>query len=258
MAEQAPEISFIAVGRVGVQPQSGEALASYCHDPEENKGPQYEEIFNKILSAAGQKMGRGARQRLAWGDASICCLVDQQGELLYCVYTSSLAYPETMAYHLLNEVMNTVMSSGGNVEADSMRKKMRELVIKYEDPQNPPAQFDESQGQRRSKGGSFGGGADMVSSGGTDWADQRKRKFHMGLGLFAVLVIVVIAFLMLRPGTEAEAEATTTSAPKEATLLLQRLAQQFAAIRPQQHHLPPALRGNDVPVAPPVNPLLLA
>ncbi|CAK9016989.1 unnamed protein product [Durusdinium trenchii] len=74
----------------------------------------------------------------------VCCLMDEQARLLYCVVTSSLSYPERQAYQLLYDFRGLVERDNTNEldesEAHSLNDKleapMRELVKKYENVQD--------------------------------------------------------------------------------------------------------------------------
>merc|ERR1719203_290925 len=94
-------LPFLAVGRV----KDAVTLASYSDTETVQQREQTEDIFKKLLSAARQKLKPGQRTRLQWNDGSVCCLMDQQGALLYCVVTSFMEYPERFAYQLLQELM---------------------------------------------------------------------------------------------------------------------------------------------------------
>lgn len=136
-------LPFLAVGRV----KDAVTLASFSDTETAQQREQTEEIFKKLLAAARQKLKPGQRTRLQWNDGSVCCLMDQQGSLLYCVVTSFMEYPERFAYQLLQELMGAV-SQQGSVEdvAENgltavLKPKMQELLEKYEDPAN----FDQTQ-----------------------------------------------------------------------------------------------------------------
>lgn len=136
-------LPFLAVGRV----KDAVTLASYSDTETVQQKEQTEDIFKKLLSAARQKLKPGQRTRLQWNDGSVCCLMDQQGHLLYCVVTSFMEYPERFAYQLLQEKMKEVQSLGPiddvpeNGLNEALQKKMQELLAKYEDPGN----FDSTQ-----------------------------------------------------------------------------------------------------------------
>merc|ERR1719401_1230074 len=93
-------LPFIAVGRVS----DTVTLASFATDDSAPQTAQTKEVFRKLLAAAASKLSPGQRTRLQWNDGSVCCLMDPKGELLYCVVTSLLTYPERLAYQLLYDV----------------------------------------------------------------------------------------------------------------------------------------------------------
>jgi len=139
----AKALPFLAVGRV----KDATTLASHSDTETVQQREQTEEIFKKLLAAARQKLKPGQRTRLQWNDGSVCCLMDQQGTLLYCVVTSFMEYPERFAYQLLQELMGAVQKLGSADDAsengltDALQKNMQELLEKYEDPGN----FDQTQ-----------------------------------------------------------------------------------------------------------------
>merc|ERR1719149_159038 len=136
-------LPFLAVGRV----RDAMTLASYSDTETVQQRDQTEEIFKKLLAAARQKLKPGQRTRLQWNDGSVCCLMDQQGTMLYCVVTSFMEYPERFAYQLLQELMGSVQQQGGaddcaeNGLLEGLKQKMMDLLQKYEDPGN----FDQTQ-----------------------------------------------------------------------------------------------------------------
>lgn len=133
--EKSNALPFLAVGRV----KDATSLAAYSALEETSQREQTEEIFKKLLIAARQKLKPGARQRLQWNEGSVCILMDQQGELVFCVYTSLMDYPERCAFQLLQEFMQTVHTEGRtqlvseNGLTQALKPKMQELLDKYED-----------------------------------------------------------------------------------------------------------------------------
>jgi hypothetical protein len=233
-AEPVPELTFIAVGRIADQP-----VASYCHDPGEGKDDQYGDIFAKILGAAAQKMKPGARQRLQWGEGSICCVVDPQGHMLYCVYTSSLTYPENLAYDLLSDVMAAVVSdpnysrAEGDIDTVALKRKMKELVCKYEDPQNPDLQHEAP--ARQSK-------ISISRATDRDFGATGQRRSGFGLPQIVIAVVIVAAVIgivvyLRSRGSESETESKNEG--QAVSSMLQDLTHQVVANRGQH------LRGND-------------
>uniref|UniRef100_A0A7S1AYP7 V-SNARE coiled-coil homology domain-containing protein n=1 Tax=Noctiluca scintillans TaxID=2966 RepID=A0A7S1AYP7_NOCSC len=131
-------LPFLAVGRV----RDAMSLATLSFAETSQKSTQMEEIFKKLLTAAKIKLNPGQRTRLQWNAGSVCCLMDQQGVNLYCVVTQELKYPERFAYQLLQDVMASVQdhgdldSLGENELTAELEPRMRELIDKYENPNN--------------------------------------------------------------------------------------------------------------------------
>merc|ERR1719150_1755492 len=108
-----------------------------------------ENVFRKLIAAAGSKLNPGQRTRLQWGKGSVCMLADTEGQLIFVVFTQFLAYPERLAYQLLYDLVAMVGSEQGVATApegglsESLEPKMRDLVNYYEDAENFP-QFKEA------------------------------------------------------------------------------------------------------------------
>lgn len=131
-------LPFLAVGRVRDQT----IMATFC---EMIRGQaQTEDIFKRLLEASKAKLAPGQRQRLQWGNGSVCCLLDMQGESLYCLITAQMEYPERLAYQLLQELNQHAYHNHGaellTAEAYSLNKAlqpfMENLIRKYEDPKS--------------------------------------------------------------------------------------------------------------------------
>lgn len=131
-------LPFLAVGRVRDQI----ILATFC---EMVRGQaQTEDIFKRLLEASKAKLAPGQRQRLQWGNGSVCCLLDMQGESLYCLITAQMEYPERLAYQLLNELNQHVYQNHGqeltSSEAYALNRPlqpfMEKLIRQYEDPKS--------------------------------------------------------------------------------------------------------------------------
>lgn len=130
------ELPFLAVGRA----EDAVTLASYSLCEKEEERRAIEEIFTKLLSAAKRKLKPDQRTRLQWNGGSVCCHMDAKGELLYCLVTSSISYPEKHAYRLIAEFMQVIsksyasdiaeMQEGGLTKA--LQKQMSQLLEKYE------------------------------------------------------------------------------------------------------------------------------
>merc|ERR1712083_1076337 len=105
------------------------------------------DVFQKLLQAAGTRMSAGQRTKLQFLDGQLCCVVDQEGAMLYCVVTSRVAYPERLAFLILYDLMHEVSSAGKAPEIDLascaengldgvLHEKMKELVRQYESPES--------------------------------------------------------------------------------------------------------------------------
>uniref|UniRef100_A0A7S0FFK3 Longin domain-containing protein n=1 Tax=Pyrodinium bahamense TaxID=73915 RepID=A0A7S0FFK3_9DINO len=134
------KLPFLAVGRVRPEPV---CLAYHFATSTNEQRDQTMEVFRKLLQAAQNKLQKGERTRLQWNDGSVCCLMDEDGVVLYCVLTSSLAYPERPAYKLLNDLMTEVQKLGEIETAtehslnQQLQQQMGQLLSQYEDPQMP-------------------------------------------------------------------------------------------------------------------------
>eukprot|EP00435_Cladocopium_sp_Y103_P058268 s206_g20.t1 len=121
-----------------------DALLLYFVERMQPSQDQTQEVFQKLLKASSQKLAAGQRTRLQWNNGSVCCLMDEQGRLLYCVVTSSLSYPERQAYQLLYDFRGLVErddtidleDSAEHSLNDKLKDQMRELVKKYESMQD--------------------------------------------------------------------------------------------------------------------------
>lgn len=128
-------LPFMAVGRL-----EGEVtLATYVNDSVQDSGATDNDpraVFRKLLKAAKKKLKRGERTRLQWNDGSVVCILDMQGELLYCVVTADLHYPERLAYGCLNDLMQFVRSELrsdlNDVTEDNLLPRMKEICTRYE------------------------------------------------------------------------------------------------------------------------------
>mmetsp|Transcript_1639 Transcript_1639/g.3178 ORF Transcript_1639/g.3178 Transcript_1639/m.3178 type:complete len:203 (-) Transcript_1639:122-730(-) len=133
-------LPFLAVGRV----KDTVTLAYHIGTDSAEQQEQTQEVFQKLLKVSASKLAPGQRTRLQWNDGSVCCMMDQQGALLYCVVTSMLNYPERLAYALLYDLAVAVQTIEGvhEVAEHSLNKRlqerMRKLVLQYEDANNFP------------------------------------------------------------------------------------------------------------------------
>lgn len=139
-------LPFMAVGRV----KDACPLASCNLIGIDEQRKKTEDIFRKLLTAAKQKLKPGQRTRLQWNDGSVCCLMDNQGEYLYCVVNSFMEYPESCAYKLLTDFSVEVKKQPGLTEVAeggltaTLQPKMKELMNKYENPAVMDQEVDRS------------------------------------------------------------------------------------------------------------------
>eukprot|EP00930_Biecheleria_cincta_P000572 TRINITY_DN10127_c0_g1_i1.p1 TRINITY_DN10127_c0_g1~~TRINITY_DN10127_c0_g1_i1.p1 ORF type:complete len:225 (+),score=37.42 TRINITY_DN10127_c0_g1_i1:171-845(+) len=133
-------LPFLAVGRV----KDGVTLAYSIGTDIKEQQEQTQDVFRKLLKVSATKLSPGQRTRLQWNDGSVCCVMDQQGYLLYCVVTATLNYPERLAYQLLYDLEKKVKSIKGIDDAsenslnEPLEDSMRSLVTQYEDPKGFP------------------------------------------------------------------------------------------------------------------------
>mmetsp|Transcript_10383 Transcript_10383/g.23463 ORF Transcript_10383/g.23463 Transcript_10383/m.23463 type:complete len:267 (+) Transcript_10383:142-942(+) len=132
---EAKELPYLAVGRA----EDAVTLASYSSCENQDERRQIEEIFTKLLHAAKKKLRKEERTRLAWNGGSVCCQMDAQGQLLYCVVTSSISYPEPSAYKLISEFSQMVLNSGKDLATmpegaltEVLAPQMRDLLEAYD------------------------------------------------------------------------------------------------------------------------------
>lgn len=127
------KLPFLAVGRV----KDALTLATFSPTDKLHNIRDTEDIFKQLLKAARKKLKPGQRTRLQWNDGSVCCLMDNQGDMLYCVVTSFMNYPERFAYQLLRDFSQVVSAKEGldtaaEGELNVLRPQMQELLEQYE------------------------------------------------------------------------------------------------------------------------------
>mmetsp|Transcript_22850 Transcript_22850/g.51902 ORF Transcript_22850/g.51902 Transcript_22850/m.51902 type:complete len:194 (-) Transcript_22850:155-736(-) len=186
MGERA--LPFLAVGRV----RDGVSLAYYSAQNSDEQAEQTKDIFRKLLGAASSKLENGQRTRLQWNDGSVCCLMDDQGALLYCLVTSLLAYPERLAYQLLYDFRVVVSqipdldTVGEHSLNDKLQSTMLQLVQQYEDPKNfpgPSAPGDGSNGVDRPPN---------ISRGNALVRDPRMLRLLVVVGAVLLLILLIV------------------------------------------------------------------
>jgi len=186
-------LPFLAVGRV----KDGVTLAYSIGTDSKEQQEQTQEVFRKLLKVSATKLTSGQRTRLQWNDGSVCCLMDQQGSLLYCVVTATLNYPERLAYQLLYELEKKVKSIEGIDDASEhslnlqLEDDMRNLVMQYEDPKSFP---------QLASSAITSGDAGRANPNVQPYDDTREmqegnsRKVKMIIGVAVVILIIVFFF----------------------------------------------------------------
>jgi len=161
------------------------------------------DVFTKLLAAAASKLSAGQRTRLQWNDGSVCCLMDPKGELLYCVVTSLLTYPERLAYQLLYDLQAQTTQLEADLDGiqedglmGKLEPKMKDLVKYYEDSSNFP-QF--ALGMSRESISSNQSSASLTA--GTE-NNGRTGKIVGGL-LVVLLIVGIVIFFLSRQGSAA-------------------------------------------------------
>jgi hypothetical protein len=160
-------LPFLAVGRV----KDGVTLASHFDSVTDEQKEQVKGVFKKLLQSGRDKFQVGQRIRLQWDSGSVCCFMDNQGTLLYCVVTSVITYPERLAYQLLYDLVVSMQALGESATEHAtenslnttLKGKMRELVIMYEDPNNFP-QFQKAIARARAGHNELGTSSPDVTS----------------------------------------------------------------------------------------------
>mmetsp|Transcript_83077 Transcript_83077/g.185439 ORF Transcript_83077/g.185439 Transcript_83077/m.185439 type:complete len:197 (-) Transcript_83077:195-785(-) len=188
-------LPFLAVGRV----KDAVTLAYYYSGSGEQE-EQTRDVFRKLLQAASAKLTKGQRTRLQWNDGSVCCLMDDQGALLYCLVTSLLTYPEMLAYQLLYDLRAKVMqlqeleTSPADSFNSALRPIMRDLVTRYEDPGNFPQLHAAVAGAKTRDVSGLGQGALM----GPDGLPERNLQTKKVIACALVLILLIVIYLMWR------------------------------------------------------------
>jgi len=134
-AEQTQSLLFLALGRVA----DHSILATYCPLQKEEPKRQTEDVFKRLLEASKTKLVANQRQRLQWSKGCVCCLMDRTGENFYCLVTSSMEYPESYAFKLLQEFLNIAQQHELKHAlpyslSPILQPVMQCLIVIYEDP----------------------------------------------------------------------------------------------------------------------------
>mmetsp|Transcript_72775 Transcript_72775/g.168692 ORF Transcript_72775/g.168692 Transcript_72775/m.168692 type:complete len:196 (+) Transcript_72775:69-656(+) len=191
LAQSERPLPFLALGRV----RDSVTLAYYSTQEAEEQLENTKAIFQKLLKAASTKLKGGERTRLQWHDGSVCCLMDEQCQLLYCLVTSQLAYPEPLAYQLLYDLRVAVLQAGGLDTAEEhalneqLQPCMRDLVAQYEDPRSFPQSPLPTEDGRP---------VESALPQGSAFRDNRVVKYAAVAFLFVLLLLVIITWRMGR------------------------------------------------------------
>eukprot|EP00929_Paragymnodinium_shiwhaense_P109302 TRINITY_DN75719_c0_g1_i1.p2 TRINITY_DN75719_c0_g1~~TRINITY_DN75719_c0_g1_i1.p2 ORF type:complete len:242 (+),score=69.40 TRINITY_DN75719_c0_g1_i1:87-812(+) len=183
-------LPFLAVGRV----EDGVILAYHSAAETSESEELNKDVFRKLLGAATTKLSHGQRTRLAWNEGSVCCLMDQQGVLLYCVVTSLVTYPERLAYQLLYDLVVAVQqvdpcpkSAEDFCQNGALQPRMKELVEQYEDPANFPAMQD-----KLGDSAVFHSGSQHVPFQDNQALQEAQSKKNMRYMMFGVAILVFV------------------------------------------------------------------
>jgi len=136
--EEDATIPFVAFGRV----PDATVLCVYCEIPKEQA--QLEQTFVRVLRASREKLAPGERERLSWGEGAVYCQMDQSGDIMYYLMTSSMRYPERMSYGMLGELEEYVERTHGALLrhcppyslVGACGKRIGQFVQKYENPES--------------------------------------------------------------------------------------------------------------------------
>jgi hypothetical protein len=195
------QLPFVAVGRVKDQV----TLAYFIATDVEEQREQTKDVFRKLLTAASSKLSASQRTRLQWNTGSVCCMMDTEGELLYCVVTSQLVYPERLAYQLLGNLAvhvrrhKNLHDCGENDLNAELTPCMRGLVAQYEDPKQLSAQL----GQPSTMAGRDSGLGPMSQAAAMHAnmnLRDRRMMLYGGICLIFVIIIALAVFLSNRGG----------------------------------------------------------
>lgn len=224
------QLPFLAVGRV----EDSTTLASFCPDTiAQAQQRDTEDVFKKLLTAAGKKLRHGEKTRLQWNDGSVCCLMDNNKVLLYCVVTSDLQYPERLAYGMLVDLMKVVdkKSRDGGVSPEEakeneltshIRSDMQSLMEKYEDQNQWHSLMDAlnqvSSAQAPAMSGNEGGVHVSKMDASQDMQARQQKGSSLPMLIGGVVLVILIgagAFFAMGSGdtTSAPAPPPTTDAP---------------------------------------------
>jgi len=132
------KIPFVAFGRV----RDVSVLCVYCEIPTQQANMEH--AFVRVLQASREKLSPGQRERLRWGDGAVYCQMNQHGDILYYMITSSMAYPERMSFGMLEELEEYVeRAHGANLLhcapyslVGACGKRIGQFVQKYENPES--------------------------------------------------------------------------------------------------------------------------
>lgn len=222
-------LPFMAVGRV----RDCTPLAYISFYDEQVREHQTLDVFQKILGAASAKLSAGQRTRLQWADSSVCCMMDQQGEILYCVVTADLQFPERMVYQMLYDLVLDVQKINETATAssfalnDELQPKMAAHIKRFEDmPRLGTTGTNASMMSAATQGV-----GEVVSETHTEKAgSDQKRMMMMVMGIVGVIIVVAAIIYgvtqMMRnnngdgSGGESTAQSTAQAPASDAIELL--------------------------------------
>eukprot|EP00928_Gymnodinium_smaydae_P046482 TRINITY_DN30972_c0_g1_i1.p1 TRINITY_DN30972_c0_g1~~TRINITY_DN30972_c0_g1_i1.p1 ORF type:complete len:238 (+),score=46.62 TRINITY_DN30972_c0_g1_i1:81-794(+) len=193
-----PALPFVGVGYV----KDGAILAFHSCVDAEDQQELHKDVFRKLLGVAPLRLQKGERTRLQWDEGSVCCLMDQQGTLLYVVMTTMIAYPERLAYQLLYDLVVAVQQHQGansddkaGSQQEAVQRCMRDLVTQYEDPSNFPAlqaAIDRVSRPRMSHDGGLAVSSDTMALSALD--RRKSTLIKVAMAFLAFLILVYFAF----------------------------------------------------------------
>lgn len=130
---------FVAVGRV----KDGVLLVHHGAMDSDEQHEQSVDLFRKLMVKAPARLSAGQRTRLQSSSGSAWFLMDQRGELLCCVVTSCLDYPEHSALDFLHELLLAVshepdldICQEGALD-ERLGPEIQQMVLTYERKTEP-------------------------------------------------------------------------------------------------------------------------
>mmetsp|Transcript_46691 Transcript_46691/g.108824 ORF Transcript_46691/g.108824 Transcript_46691/m.108824 type:complete len:238 (-) Transcript_46691:36-749(-) len=194
-----PQLPFLAIGRC----KDGATLATFSLTMEQESRRRMDDVFKRLVQVAGvgpdKKLKPGNRQRLAWAQGCICCLMDPEGALLYVLVATTTEYPEKLAFNLLQELMAEVRNlpstefAEENELDESLAPTMRRLLDQYDDPARFQSQSLAKVPVSRPSPDQLERGGLGISAAEAAAARAQQRRIFV-IVLAVVLVVVIFAF----------------------------------------------------------------